>query len=122
VVNHDDALAQRGDIGHVVAGEQDGRAGAPVVLAQERPDARLGRDVEADGRLVEEQHLRSVEQPRGELALHTLAERQVADRLLHDRRQFQELIQLGQRALEVGVAEPVDGLVEQERIRRGDVP
>ena len=82
VVDDDHPPAQRLDVGHVVAGEQHGRAVALVVLGDERADALLHRHVEADRRLVEEQHLRPVQQRAGDLHLHPLAERQVADRLV----------------------------------------
>ena len=59
VVDHDHALAQRLHVGHVVAGQQHGRAAAGVVLGQERPDPLLHGHVEPDGRLVQEQHLRA---------------------------------------------------------------
>ena len=54
---------------------------ALVVAADELAHGDLHRDVEPDGRLVEEEHLRPVEQRGGELALHPLAERELARRL-----------------------------------------
>ena len=49
--NH--ALAQLNDIGHVVAGEHDGRARALVVGLDELAHGLLHHDIEADGGLVE---------------------------------------------------------------------
>ena len=40
-MDDDDTLAQGSDIRHIVAGEQDGRAGASVVFPQKLTDARL---------------------------------------------------------------------------------
>jgi hypothetical protein len=42
---------------HVVAGEQDGDAAGFLVLLQELLNVVLGHDIQADGRLVEKQHL-----------------------------------------------------------------
>ena len=121
-MDDDDPLAERGDVGHVVAGQQDGRAGAAVVFLQEVADARLGGDVQADGRLIEEEHPGPVQQPGGQLAFHALAQREVAHRFAHDRCQLEQLVQLFQGALVLGVGEAVDRLVEQEGIGRGDIP
>ena len=97
VVDDDNPLAERGDIGHVVAGQQDRRAGAAVVLLEEVADARLGGDIQADGGLIQEQHLGAVEQAGGQLALHALAQREVAHRLADDGCQVEQFVQLFQR-------------------------
>ena len=86
LVDHDHARAERGHVVHVVAGEQHRRAVALVVAADELAHRACIDDVEPDGRLVEEQHLRPVEQRRRQLALHALAERQLARRLVDERR------------------------------------
>ena len=51
---------------------------ALAVGGEEAADRLLGRDVEPERRLVEEQDRRTVQQGRGQLALHPLAERQLA--------------------------------------------
>ena len=94
VVDHDHPAAERLDIGHVVAGEQDRRAGAAVVLGDERADPALHRHVQPDRRLVQEEHPRLVEQRAGDLALHPLAEREVAHRLLDDLADLEQVDQL----------------------------
>ena len=94
VVDDDDALAQRLDVSHVVAREQHGRAVASVVLGDERADALLHRHVEADRRLVEEQHLRQVEERADDLDLHPLAEREVPHGLVHEIGDVEQLDQL----------------------------
>ena len=81
-VDHDDPRAQRDDVVHVVRGQEHGRVVALVVAADEVADRDLHRDVEADRRLVEEQRGRAVEQGGRELALHALAERELARRLV----------------------------------------
>jgi len=61
VMDHDHALAQRLDVGHVVAGQQHGGVVPPVVLGDEGADAPLHGHVQPDGRLVEEEHARAVQ-------------------------------------------------------------
>ena len=56
MVDNDHASAQRLDICHVMAGEEDGRFLRLVVAAQELPDRLLRHDVEPDRRLIQEQH------------------------------------------------------------------
>ena len=99
VVDDDHPPAERFHVGHVVAGEEDGRAGAAVVLRDEGPDAPLHRHVQPDGRLVEEDHLRAMEERRGDLAFHPLAQREVAHRLAQERPEFQKLGKLVEQAL-----------------------
>ena len=53
MINDDDALAEFLDVGHVVAGQNDGRLLFRVVAADEIADGFLRRDIESDGRLVE---------------------------------------------------------------------
>ena len=89
-----DALAERLDVGHVVAREQDGRPVACVVLGDERADPLLHRHVEPDRRLVEEEHLRPVQQRADDLDLHPLAERELPHRLAHEIADVEQLDQL----------------------------
>ena len=94
VVDHDHPLAERLDVGHVVARQEHGRAVAAVVLGHERADALLHRHVEPDRRLVEEQHLRPVEERADDLDLHPLPEREVAHRLADQVADVEQLDQL----------------------------
>ena len=71
-------LAEPLDVGEVVGGEQHGGALLAVHLDEELAHRLLADHVEPDGRLVEEQDRRVVEQRGGELAAHALAERQLA--------------------------------------------
>ena len=80
-------------------------------------------DVEADRRLVEEQHLGRVEQGGDQLHLHPLAERQLADRLV------EQLAARPSRStssscvlLELRRVDAVDLLMQAERLLRGQVP
>ena len=89
--------AQRLDVGHVVAGQQDRRPVARGVGGDEGADAALGGDVEPERRLVQEEHPRPVQQRAGDLALHPLAEREVADRLAQQLPEVEQLDQLVER-------------------------
>jgi len=122
MMDDDDAFAEGGDIGHVVAGEEDGGPGAAVVFLEEGPDSNLGGDVEANGGFVEEQDLGTVEEADGEFALHSFTEREVAHGLAEDGAEFEQFIQFFERLFVVRVTDTVDGLVEQEGIGGGDVP
>ena len=114
MVDDHDAPAQRLHVGHVVAGEQDGRPEAAVVLRDKGAYAPLHRHVEADGRLVQEHHAGAVQQGCRDLALHPLAEGEVAHRLVQKRPQFQKLGQLVEHAAVVLGRDAVDGAVQLE--------
>ena len=62
MVDDDDALAERLDVSHVVTREHHRRLVALPVHGNELADPLLHRHVEPDRRLVEEQHLRPVEE------------------------------------------------------------
>jgi hypothetical protein len=74
VVDDQHPLEQVDDVADVVGGEDHRRAAVAVEGAEERPHRRLGLDVEADCRLVEEQHARRGQDSRRQLAPHALAE------------------------------------------------
>src|SRR5207247_1105360 len=62
LINNDGAAAQGLDVGHVVAGEQDGGAIGLVVGAEKFAHDLLGNHVQTDGRLIQEQDLGLVQQ------------------------------------------------------------
>ena len=114
VVDDDDALAERRDVRHVVAGEQDGGPVAAVVVAQELADVFLRHDIEADGRFVEEEHARAVQQRRDQFHLHAFAERELAHHdveLGPDTEQCDEFVE---RLLVGRMVEAVDGAKQVE--------
>ena len=78
VINDNDPLAQLLDVGHVMAGEQDRRLLLRIVLPQELADDLLRNDVQADGRLVQKEDFRLVQQRRDQLHLRALAQRKFA--------------------------------------------
>ena len=121
VVDDDHPLAQGLDVGHVVAGQQDRGAGAPVVVGEEAADPLLHRHVEAERRLVEEQHGRAVQQRVGDLRLHPLAEAEVAHRLAGQRPEVEQVEELVALGAELVVGQPVDRPRQLEAVeQRGD--
>ena len=122
MVDHDHALAERLDVGHVVARQEHGRLVALVVLGDERPDPLLHRHVEPDRGLVEEEHLRPVQERADDLHLHPLAERELAHRLADEVADVEQLDQVVAQLQELGPRDPVDRPVQLERVERGQVP
>lgn len=122
VVDDDDPVTQRGDVSHVVAGEQDGGAVVAVVAAEEAADGGLGVDVQAERRLVEEQHLRPVQQRRDQFALHPLAQREFADRAVELGVEAEHPGQFVDAAFGLVVGHVVDRGVDVQRVHRGQVP
>ena len=82
LVDDDHPFAERFDIGHVVAGEQHGRAVAPVVLGDE--SCGCGAAWSHPGRWSARRETApwAVQQGADDLHLHALAQRQVAHRLV----------------------------------------
>ena len=122
VVDDDHPVAERFHVSHVMTSEQDGGAEAAVVLVDKGADAALHGDVEADGRLVEEDHLRTVEEGGGDLAFHPFAEGEVADRLAKQIAQLQQVGKLMKNLTIVGEGDAVDGPVKLEGIRGRGCP
>ena len=56
MVDDDNAVAKSGDIGHIMAGEQDGCAGTTIIFLKKGADPGLGGDIESDGRLIQEEY------------------------------------------------------------------
>ena len=81
MVDDDDPLGQSLDIGHVVTGQEHGRAVAGGIFGDERANPALRRDVQPQRRLVQKEDPRPVQERPGQLALHPLAERKIAYRL-----------------------------------------
>jgi hypothetical protein len=122
VVDHDHAPAERDDVGHVVAREQDGRLVAAVVLGDERADPPLHRHVQADCGLVEEEDLRAVNERAHDFDLHALAEREVPHRLADEVADVEQLDQLVAQLREVGPGNSEDRAIQFERVERGQIP
>ncbi|MEY4581145.1 MAG: hypothetical protein RL701_5848, partial [Pseudomonadota bacterium] len=121
-IDHDHARAQRGHVCHVVAGQNHGRALLFVVATDELAHRCLHGDVEPDGRLIEKQHARSMQERRSELTLHALAERELAHGLLQQRLELQHVHELIQAALEGRAIDAVKRAIELEGLGRRQVP
>ena len=105
-----------------MAGEQDGGAGSPVVLRDEAADADLHRNVESDGRLVEERDTRRVDESGGELDFHALAEREVPHRLVDEVLELEQFCELTDGRAELRLGDPIDLLEYPEAVGGGNVP
>ena len=114
--------AQRHHVLHVVARQQDRHAADLLVVLQEGLDVVLGDHVQADGGLVEEQHVGRVQQRGDQLHLHPLAQRQLADRLREQPAHAEHVGQLVAGALEPLGLDAIDLLVQAERLGGGQVP
>jgi hypothetical protein len=121
-VDHQDPRAQGRDVLHVVGGQDHRRPVLDVVAAHELADRQLHRHVHPDRRLVEEQDPRRVQQRGDQLALHPLAEAQLAHRATHDlahREQAHELIEATAVVADVDVEHHA---VELEGVHRRQIP
>lgn len=74
VVDHDDAVADGLDVPQVVAGHENGGRGVLAEVAQDVADGLPREDVEADGRFVEQEKTRRVQQCAHELGPGAVAE------------------------------------------------
>jgi hypothetical protein len=79
VVNDDDAVAEGLDVGHVVAGKQDGRLLRGVVALEEFAHNLLRNHIQADGRFVEEEDFGLMQERGDQLHLHAFAQGKLAD-------------------------------------------
>ena len=122
VVNDDDALAERLDVGHVMAGEENGGFLGGVVAADKFANGLLGNDVEADGGLVEKQDAGLVEQGGDEFHFHAFAQTQLADGDVELVLDAEEFGQLGDGFFEAVLGDAVDFGVELEGFAGGEVP
>jgi len=82
----------------------------------------LGDDVEAEGRLVEEENLGLMEQGGDQLHLHALAERKFPHRLVHQAGHLEEGGELVNRPPGGGAIDSVNGAVQLETFAGGQIP
>ncbi len=103
-VDQQHAVAEPLDVAHVVGGQQQGRAVGAALGDQELAQPLLGEHVEADGGLVEHDQRGGVQQCRGHLGAHPLAQRELTHRGAEEIAHLQALHQLlGAGALGGGV-------------------
>jgi hypothetical protein len=109
------------DVRDVVRGEEDRRPRRLVEGDEQLPEAPLGQQVEPDGRLVEEQDLGVVQQARGQLAAHPLAQGQVAHRLVEEVAGVEQLAELGHPAELTVPVHAVDRCQHAQRLARAQL-
>ena len=103
--HHEDAVAHAQHLGQV-AGDHDDRAAGGGDGVDELVDLDAGADVDAAGRLVQQQHAGAREHPAPEDDLLLVAARQVADRLVDVAHPHPQL--LGDRSRARPLPRPVD--------------
>ena len=122
VVDHDHPLAQLLHVAQVVRGEDHGGAALPVDRADEPADALLGHHVQADGRLVQEQERRIVQQRGGQVGAHALAQAQAAHGRIQERAQLQQVVEQAQVVLVAIFRHAVDVVQQVQRLDHGQIP
>ena len=122
VVDDEDPVAEPLDVGQVVRGEQHGRAALGALADQEAAQSLLAHQVQADGRLVEHEQLRRVQQGGRDLAAHPLPERQLADRGVQERLHLEQRDALVEPRLPGRGGQPVDRGQQPERLAQRQVP
>ena len=75
VVDHQDAMTKFLDILHIMAGQQRDDTMFLVVDTQKLADTFLTHDIQPNGRLVEKQHARLMNEGGDQLHLHSFAQR-----------------------------------------------
>ncbi len=118
MVDDDRPIGDVLDIGNVVTGEQDRRRPLVVESNQQFPEDALAGEVESDRRLVEEQHLRLVQQARSEFAAHPLPEREGADRLVEQVGGLEQFTEVADPVHRLGIVDAEDRGEHAERGHR----
>src|SRR5574341_343306 len=116
------AVGERSHVGHVMARQQHRRVVPPVVGQNKVADGGLRGHIEADGRLVQKEHFRAVKQGGRQLTLHPLAQAELADLFGEQRLEVEQRHQLVQHPAEFFLRHVVDGLIDEERLHRREVP
>ena len=122
VVDEHQPAADLLDVVHVVRGEQEGRALAPVDLLDKVADAALGHDVQADRRLVQEDDLGIVQQGDGDVCAHLLPEGELAHGLVQEAAHLQNLDEQVDVALVRLHRDLVHAPVQAEGVGHGQIP
>ena len=85
---------------------------AAVVIGQEAAHGRLGIHIQTKGGLIEEEHLRPMQQGRHQFGFHPLAQRQLAHGAVQFLPQLQHLRQFANAPGGLPVVEAVDGRID----------
>jgi hypothetical protein len=122
VVDHHEAWAEPFDVGQIVGGQHQGGVPGAAQFGEETPHRLPADHVESDRRLVQEEHLRTVQQGGGQLAAHPLAERELTDRDVEEGVQVEQVPTAAQPGGVVAGRHPVDVPQQLERVAQGQVP
>ena len=122
MADDDDAPGQRLDVVHVMRGQQHRGAAFAVGAQHELAHGQLGGCVQADGGLVQEQDLGLVQQGRGDLGAHALAQGQLAHGLVQQPLQVQHGHQLVAGARKAQRIDTVQVAQQVEAVVHGQVP
>ena len=122
MVDDDDAAAELLDVRHVMAGEHDGGLLLLIVAADEFAHGLLRNHVQADGRFVQKEHLRLVQQRGDELHLHAFAQGKFTHAHVQLVRHAQQLGQLAHGPAEAVLGNAVDLGIELEGFAGGEIP
>jgi hypothetical protein len=90
-----------------------------VIEAQEFPHLLLAGHVQADGRLIQEEHPRAVQQRGDQFHLHPFAQRELAHHHVQLVGHVQQFRQAADDPVELSPLDPVDRPVQFQRLRAG---
>ena len=121
-VDDEDAPAEALDVGEIVRGQQHGRSPLAVDPGQEVADLGLAHHVEADGGLVQVDDVGVVQERRGQLPPHALAQGELAYGHVQERRQVEELGEGGHVPGVTGARDPIDRAQQVEGVAQREVP
>ncbi len=121
-VNDDHFLAEVHDVMDIMRSQNDCDILLFLIRPEKLPEVDPGNDVEPDGGLVEEQDLRPVQERHDELALHALAERELADGGIEHMLYPKELGEGHERLVPLRARDLVQVAVEDEGVRRRQIP
>ena len=116
VVHDDDPLTELFNISHVMAGQKDRCVVLPVHLPDQVPDLLFHHRIQPDGRLIQEKHLRPVDQGRHDLTADALSQRKIPHRRIDKLMQLESLRQLTDPVFHLFVRNVIDCTEETEII------
>lgn len=121
MIDDDDTFADILDISEIVRGEEDGRLLGPVDFIDDLPKLLLRNDIKADGRLIEENDPRGVDEAGNKLASHPLSERELPDRDIHQILHLESLDQEFDPRFQFLSGDLEDSPEELEAVGRGEM-
>ena len=86
------------------------------------PDAALGDHVKANGRLIEKQHVGTMDERRRQFSAHPLSKRQAPDRRIEELAETEKVIKLLKEVLVDGSIHVIHRRQDIEGVNCGEVP